>query len=161
LGTRSSVSIPVYISHPLHSGRSIPTKEITIAIHVCRHRLTFLIDQQRSSVTHDRFAQEPPTTATMDHRRRLLFEFIFGQQSRSSVTHDRFTQQLKTIATTDHRRRLRFNHSRFGLAFVGYSRKICARTANNSYHGSSSSVTLQFIPDLESHSSVTDRISAQ
>jgi hypothetical protein len=45
----------------------------------------------------------------MDHRRRLLFEFIFGQQSRSTVTHDRFAQQLKTIATTDHRRRLSFN----------------------------------------------------
>jgi hypothetical protein len=113
-----------------------------------------------SSVTHGSFAQEPPTTATTDHRRRLLCEFIFGQQSRSLVTHDRFRQQLKTIATTDHRRRLRFNlfpiwtrirrlltedlrtscqqqlpqiivigyssiYSRFGIALVGYSQKIC------------------------------------
>jgi hypothetical protein len=96
----------------------------------------------------------------MDHRRRLLFEFIFGKQSRSSVTHERFAHQLTTIATMDHRRRLRFNlfpiwtrirrlltkdlqnnrqqqlpriivvgyssiYSRFGIALVGYSQKIC------------------------------------
>jgi hypothetical protein len=52
--------------------------------------------------------QARPTTTT-DHRRRLLFKLIIGQQSRLSVTHERFAQQPTTIDTTDHRRHRLFN----------------------------------------------------
>jgi hypothetical protein len=125
--------------HPLHSGRSIAPKEITIAIHVRRRRLALLIDQQRSRslVTYiNKREQQLPRIIVVgyssnslldsNHVRRLLttttdnnsyhgssssvtLQLIPDLESHSSVTHGRFAQQPTTIATTDHRRRLLFN----------------------------------------------------